>query len=76
MRLLIKCFWIIKAQEFLTEEQLRNEVEPSLQWLEKLKYASGNFPSSVGRTTDKLVHWCHGAPSMTMLFTLAYEVIC
>ncbi|XP_014216340.1 lanC-like protein 2 [Copidosoma floridanum] len=67
-------YLLLQARQYLTEEQLKNEVEPSLQWLEKLKYPSGNFPSSVGSTTDKLVHWCHGAPSMTMLFCLAYEV--
>ncbi|KAG8036214.1 hypothetical protein G9C98_004794 [Cotesia typhae] len=39
-----------------------------------LKYPTGNFPSSVGSNSDKLVHWCHGAPSMTMLFTLAHEI--
>ncbi|KAJ8687404.1 hypothetical protein QAD02_023198 [Eretmocerus hayati] len=65
---------LLQARDCLTEDQLKNEIEPALQWLETLKYPSGNFPSSVGRTTDKLVHWCHGAPSMTMLFCLAYEV--
>ncbi|XP_031788004.1 glutathione S-transferase LANCL1 isoform X1 [Nasonia vitripennis] len=67
-------YLLLQAREFLTEDQLKTEVEPSIQWLENLKYPSGNFPSSVGSTTDKLVHWCHGAPSMTMLFCLAYEI--
>ncbi|XP_058794222.1 lanC-like protein 2 isoform X2 [Phymastichus coffea] len=67
-------YLLLQAKQYLTEDQLKNEIEPSLQWLEKLKYPSGNFLSSVGSTTDKLVHWCHGAPSMTMLFTLAYEI--
>ncbi|XP_014222845.1 lanC-like protein 1 [Trichogramma pretiosum] len=65
---------LLQAKDYLTENQLNNEIEPALQWLESLKYPSGNFPSSVGSTTDKLVHWCHGAPSMTMLFCLSYEI--
>ncbi|KAH0561428.1 glutathione S-transferase LANCL1 [Cotesia glomerata] len=65
---------LLKAREFLTEDQLKNDIEPSIDYLVSLKYPTGNFPSSVGSNSDKLVHWCHGAPSMTMLFTLAHEI--
>ena len=66
---------MFKAREYLTENQIKYEIEPTLLWLQTLKYPSGNFPSSVGSKNDRLVHWCHGAPSMTMLFCLAFEVI-
>ncbi|XP_011496801.1 PREDICTED: lanC-like protein 1 [Ceratosolen solmsi marchali] len=65
---------LLQARNYLSEEQIKTKIEPTLQWLESIKYSSGNFPSSIESTTDKLVHWCHGAPSMTMLFCLAYEI--
>lgn len=65
---------LLQARDYLTEEQLKNDILPALYYLQDLKYPSGNFPSSVGSETDKLIHWCHGAPGMTMLFCLAYEI--
>ncbi|XP_015603039.1 uncharacterized protein LOC107271495 [Cephus cinctus] len=65
---------LLQAREYLTQSQLSDVIQPALRYLIKLKYPSGNFPSSVGSQSDKLVHWCHGAPSMTMLFCLAYKV--
>ncbi|XP_057320711.1 lanC-like protein 2 [Microplitis mediator] len=65
---------LLQARQYLTQEQLKNDIEPSIDYLVSLKYPTGNFPSSVGGSSDKLVHWCHGAPSMTMLFALAHEV--
>ncbi|KAK0178949.1 hypothetical protein PV327_007786 [Microctonus hyperodae] len=65
---------LLQAREFLTKQQLRDDIEPSIKYLQSLRFPSGNFPSSIGNTSDKLVHWCHGAPSMTMLFSLAYQV--
>lgn len=67
-------YLLLQAREYLTESELKNEIEPSLKYLQQLKFPSGNFPSSLGKETDKLIHWCHGAPSMTMLFSLAYKV--
>lgn len=67
-------YMLLQAKDYLTEEQLKNYVLPSLHYLQNLKYPSGNFPSSVGSKTDKLIHWCHGAPGMTMLFYQAYEI--
>ncbi|KAK0097750.1 hypothetical protein PV326_014053 [Microctonus aethiopoides] len=65
---------LLQAREFLTEQQMRDDIEPSIKYLQSLRFASGNFPSSIGNTSDKLIHWCHGAPSMTMLFSLAYQI--
>ncbi|XP_047357096.1 lanC-like protein 2 [Vespa velutina] len=65
---------LLQARDYLHEEQLKNYILPALYYLQDLKYPSGNFPSSIGSNTDKLIHWCHGAPGMTMLFCLAYEI--
>lgn len=67
-------YLLLQARQYLTEVQLEQVVKPALHFLQQLQYPSGNFPSSIGSHSDRLVHWCHGAPGMTMLFTLAYEV--
>lgn len=66
--------FVLQCRQYLTQEQLEKEIEPSIRYLLSQKYPSGNFRSSVGSNSDRLVHWCHGAPSMTMLFCLAYQV--
>ncbi|XP_043273846.1 glutathione S-transferase LANCL1 [Venturia canescens] len=65
---------LLQAREYLTETQLEQDVRPSIDYLETLKYPSGNFPSSLGSSSDKLVHWCHGAPSTSMFFLEAHKV--
>ena len=58
----------------LSEDELNNLVRPSIDWLMSLSYSSGNLPSSIGSKSDRLVHWCHGAPGAIFLFTKAYKV--
>ncbi|XP_063973828.1 glutathione S-transferase LANCL1-like isoform X2 [Diachasmimorpha longicaudata] len=65
---------LLQARAYLTEAQLNDEIKPSIDYLITLRFPSKNFPSSIGNKADRLVHWCHGAPSMTMLFTLAFKV--
>ncbi|XP_071650632.1 lanC-like protein 2 isoform X2 [Temnothorax longispinosus] len=60
--------------QYLTQVQIDNYIKPSLYYLQKLQFSSGNFPSSMGNSSDKLVQWCHGAPGMSALFCLAYKV--
>lgn len=50
-------------------------MKPSLYYLQRLQFSSGNFPSSTGNPSDKLIQWCHGAPGISILFCLAYKVI-
>jgi len=38
------------------------------------QFPSGNFPSSLENETDKLYHWCHGAPGAVHLMVKAYQV--
>ncbi|KAH8038683.1 hypothetical protein HPB51_002827 [Rhipicephalus microplus] len=54
--------------------ELTRLVKPSIDWLAGLQYPSGNYPSSIGSSTDKLVHWCHGAPGTIHLLLLAHLV--
>ncbi|KAG5318275.1 LANC2 protein, partial [Pseudoatta argentina] len=67
-------YLLLQARQYLTQVQLDDYIKPSLYYLQKLQFSSGNFPSSIGNFSDKLVHWCHGAPGMSALFCLAYKV--
>lgn len=35
---------------------------------------SGNMKPSTDQETDKLIHWCHGAPGAIHLNALAYKI--
>ncbi|CAK9829125.1 LanC-like protein 2 [Anthophora retusa] len=65
---------LLQARQYLTESQLEKDIKPALKFLQHVRYPSGNFPSIMGSSSDQLVHWCHGAPGMTMLFCLAHKV--
>ncbi|KAG5330436.1 LANC2 protein, partial [Acromyrmex charruanus] len=67
-------YLLLQARQYLTQVQLDDYIKPSLYYLQKLQFSSRNFPSSIGNFSDKLVHWCHGAPGMSALFCLAYKV--
>lgn len=54
---------------------MKSLVKRSLDYLITLRFPSGNYPSSIrSRETDKLVHWCHGAPGFIHMFIQAYRV--
>ncbi|OAD59635.1 LanC-like protein 1 [Eufriesea mexicana] len=65
---------LLQAHQYLTQAQLEKDIKPALDFLQNLKHPSGNFPSCIESDADNLVHWCHGAPGMTMLFCLAYKI--
>ena len=47
----------------------------TLDYLLSLQLPSGNFPSSLAQAhSDRLVHWCHGAPGFVHLMSQAYQV--
>lgn len=67
-------YLLLQARHYLTQVQIDNYLKPSLYYLQRLQFSSGNFPSSTGNSIDKLVQWCHGAPGISMLFCLAHQV--
>ncbi|CAL4085812.1 unnamed protein product [Meganyctiphanes norvegica] len=68
-------FMLLQVKEHLNEEELKNLVRPSVDYICSITFPSGNLPSSIGSSSgDKLIHWCHGAPGAIFLFTLAYKV--
>lgn len=51
------------------------DVKGTLCYMIKNHYPSGNYPSSEGSESDRLVHWCHGAPGIALTLVKAAEVI-
>ena len=49
-------------------------VKPCVDFIDSLQFPSGNYPSSLGRDVDRLIHWCHGAPGVIYMLAMAYEV--
>ncbi|XP_027928070.1 lanC-like protein GCR2 [Vigna unguiculata] len=50
------------------------EVKGTLHYMINNRFPSGNYPSSEGSKNDRLVHWCHGAPGVTLTLVKAAEV--
>lgn len=50
------------------------DVKGTLQYMIKNRFPSGNYPSSEGSESDRLVHWCHGAPGIALTLAKAAEV--
>lgn len=64
----------MQAKDYMAESELNNLVRPTIDYLQGICFPSGNFPSSMGNNTDRLVQWCHGAPGVVFLFVQAYKV--
>lgn len=50
------------------------DIKGTLRYMIKNRFSSGNYPSSEGSESDRLVHWCHGAPGVTLTLVKAAEV--
>ena len=49
-------------------------IRPSVDYLRHKRFRSGNYPSSLSNESDRLVHWCHGAPGVVPMLLMAYQV--
>lgn len=49
-------------------------VRPSIDYVRHKRFRSGNFPSSLSNESDRLVHWCHGAPGVVHTLLMAHKV--
>lgn len=67
-------FMLLQAHDYVKENDLNTLIKPTIDYLMTLKYPSGNYPSSLGSKSDRLVHWCHGAPGFIYMFAMAYKV--
>lgn len=50
-------------------------VKGTLKYMIENKFPSGNYPASEEDKRDVLVHWCHGAPGISLTLVKAAEVI-
>ncbi|KAK7082421.1 Glutathione S-transferase lancl1 [Halocaridina rubra] len=67
-------FMLLQVKEYLNDKELQEKIKPTIDYMCSLQFPSGNMPSSLGNKTDRLIHWCHGAPGGVFLFAKAYEV--
>lgn len=72
--MLLQCTWRFASSDphAPTHRQL---VTATLDYLCSIRLPSGNLPSSDGKTDDRLVQWCHGAPGLALVCVKAYEVL-
>ncbi|URE04641.1 Lanthionine synthetase C-like protein [Musa troglodytarum] len=49
-------------------------IKGTLSYMINHRFPSGNFPSSQGSNSDRLVHWCHGAPGVALTLIKAAQV--
>ncbi|KAI3504475.1 hypothetical protein L1887_25973 [Cichorium endivia] len=57
----------------LSEDELE-DVKGTLVYMIKNRFSSGNYRSSEGNDSDRLVHWCHGAPGIALTLAKATRV--
>uniref|UniRef100_UPI0037E8C5BB lanC-like protein 2 n=1 Tax=Semicossyphus pulcher TaxID=241346 RepID=UPI0037E8C5BB len=55
-------------------DMLSELVRPCIDYVRHKKFRSGNFPSSLSNESDRLVHWCHGAPGVIHMLIMAHKV--
>ncbi len=68
-------YLLLLARSFVPDETLNSDVKKSMDKLAELdQLSSGNFRSSVGSKSDRLVQFCHGAPGVIFLYVKAAEV--
>uniref|UniRef100_A0A6G1SP24 LanC-like protein 2 n=1 Tax=Aceria tosichella TaxID=561515 RepID=A0A6G1SP24_9ACAR len=66
-------YMLLEAHKYLNGDQLKL-IKEAINFIQGIRYPSNNYPSSIGSQTDRLVHWCHGAPGVIHLLIKAYLV--
>ncbi|CAH2036528.1 unnamed protein product [Thlaspi arvense] len=56
------------------EQDEIQDVAGTLSYMIRNRFTSGNYPSSEGSESDRLVHWCHGAPGVALTLVKAAQV--
>nr|GLL47073.1 hypothetical protein DM860_011248 [Ipomoea trifida] len=50
------------------------DIKCTLRFMIRNRFPSGNYRSSEGSESDRLVHWCHGAPGLALTLAKAAKV--
>ncbi|XP_017334923.1 lanC-like protein 2 isoform X1 [Ictalurus punctatus] len=67
-------YMLMQPTAKVNSEILTELVRPSIDYVRHKKFRSGNYPSSLSNETDRLVHWCHGAPGVVHMLIMARKV--
>lgn len=67
-------YMLMQPSAKLHPDLLSELVRPSVDYLRHKKFRSGNYPSSLSNESDRLVHWCHGAPGVLHMLIMAHTV--
>ncbi|KAL1006341.1 hypothetical protein UPYG_G00071080 [Umbra pygmaea] len=67
-------YMLMQPSAKVNPEVLSELVRPSVDYVRHKKFRSGNYPSSLSNETDRLVHWCHGAPGVVHMLIMAHKV--
>ena len=62
------------CEKLKEDDDLMRAIERSVDFVLKQQFESGNFPSVAGKSEDKLVHFCHGAPGAVPMLLSAHKV--
>ncbi|XP_028659894.1 lanC-like protein 2 [Erpetoichthys calabaricus] len=67
-------YMLMQPEAKVDVEVLNDLIKPSIDYVRHKKFRSGNYPSSLSNETDRLVHWCHGAPGVIHMILQAHKV--
>ncbi|KAL9251564.1 LanC-like protein [Drosera capensis] len=69
---LVGIMHVLMDMDLKPDEQ--EDVKNTLKYMIQNRFPSRNYPSSEGSETDRLVHWCHGAPGVALAMVKAAKV--
>lgn len=67
-------YMLLQPSARVHPDMLAELVRPSIDYVRHKRFRSGNFPSSLSNESDRLVHWCHGAPGVIHMLLMAHKV--
>ncbi|KAK7117987.1 hypothetical protein R3I94_021734 [Phoxinus phoxinus] len=67
-------YMLMQPSAKVSQEVLSELLRPSVDYLRHKRFRSGNYPSSLSNESDRLVHWCHGAPGVLHTLLMAHKV--
>ncbi|XP_053268969.1 lanC-like protein 2 [Pleuronectes platessa] len=67
-------YTLMQPEAKVPADILSELVRPSIDYVRHKKFRSGNFPSSLSNESDRLVHWCHGAPGVVHMLIMAHKI--
>jgi len=65
---------LLDVPELLKDDMVTKDIKETINFIISLAFESGNYPTRVNGTKEDLVQWCHGAPSIMMLYCKAFKI--